>query len=148
MKRPALALLFALYIIINASAATLPRVIVLTDAETDDRCSMVHFLLYANDMQIDAIIQTNSCFQRKGWSSEPWLEKQINAYAKVYPNLNVHDPNYPTPEYLRRKIYVGDENPEHIKLSGGQCKLLLPGRTGHRPVHGKTTGSDASRNAS
>src|SRR5574344_435879 len=127
MKRPALALLFALYIIINASAATLPRVIVLTDAETDDRCSMVHFLLYANDMQIDAIIQTTSCFQRKGWSSEPWLEKQINAYAKVYPNLKVHDPNYPTPEYLRRKIYVGDENPEHIKLSGGQCKLLLPG---------------------
>ena len=42
-----------------------PRVIVLTDAETDDRCSMVHFLLYTNDMQVDAIIQTNSCFQKR-----------------------------------------------------------------------------------
>ena len=26
-----------------------PRVIVMTDGEVDDRCSMVHFLLYAND---------------------------------------------------------------------------------------------------
>ena len=49
----------------------LPRVIVLTDAETDDRCSMVHFLLHSNDIQVDGIVQTNSCFQRKGWSHEP-----------------------------------------------------------------------------
>jgi hypothetical protein len=104
-----------------------PRVIVLTDAETDDRCSMVHFLLYANDMQVDALIQSNSCFQRKGWSSEKWLEKQLDAYAKVYPNLIVHDPTYPTPDYLRRRVFVGDENPDHVKLSGGQCKQLLPG---------------------
>ena len=50
-----------------------PRVVIMTDAETDDRCSMVHALLYANDMDIAAIIQTNSCFQRHGWSNEPWL---------------------------------------------------------------------------
>ena len=107
--------------------ADLPRVIVLTDAETDDRCSMVHFLLHANDMQIDAIIQSNSCFQKKGWSHEPWLDKQLDAYAKVYPNLKVHDSGYPTPEYLRSKVFVGDENPNHIVLSGGHCKKLLPG---------------------
>ncbi|MDO4757850.1 MAG: DUF1593 domain-containing protein, partial [Rikenellaceae bacterium] len=56
------------------------RVVVMTDGEVDDRCSMVHFLLYVNDMQVDAIIQSNSCFQRKGWSSEPWIEEQIAAY--------------------------------------------------------------------
>lgn len=33
-----------------------PRVVIMTDAETDDRCSMVHALLYANDMDIKAII--------------------------------------------------------------------------------------------
>lgn len=43
-----------------------PRVVIMTDAETDDRCSMVHALLYANDMDIKAIIQTNSSFQRHG----------------------------------------------------------------------------------
>ena len=32
----------------------MPRVVVMTDAEVDDRCSMVHFLLYSNDMEVAA----------------------------------------------------------------------------------------------
>ena len=35
-----------------------PRVIVMTDGEVDDRCSMVRFLLYTNDVELLAIIQT------------------------------------------------------------------------------------------
>ncbi len=109
----------------SAAAGKLPRVIVMTDAETDDRCSMVHFLLYTNNMQVDAIIQSNSCFQRKGWSSEPWLEEQISAYEKIYPNLKVHDSRYPTPEYLRSVVFVGDEDPEHI--GNVNARTLVPG---------------------
>lgn len=109
-----------------AAAGKPPRVIVMTDAETDDRCSMVHFLLHANDMQVDAIIQSNSCFQRHGWSSEPWLEEQISAYEKVYPNLKVHDSRYPSPEYLRSVVYIGDETPEHIGI-GNNAAALIPG---------------------
>ncbi len=109
-----------------AAAGQLPRVIVMTDAETDDRCSMVHFLLYTNDMQVDAIIQSNSCFQRRGWSNEPWLEEQISAYEKVYPNLLVHDNRYPSPDYLRSVVFVGDENPEHIGI-GTNAPKLIPG---------------------
>lgn len=101
-----------------------PRVVVMTDGETDDRCSMVHFLL--NDMQVDAIIQTNSCFQRKGWSSEPWIEEQLAAYEKVLPNLRVHDPDYLSADELRSVIYVGDEDPTHIP-EGVSYKMLLPG---------------------
>ena len=86
----------------------------MTDAETDDRCSMVHASPYANDMDIAAIIQTNSCFQRKGWSHEPWLRDMIDAYGQVLPCLRVHDPNYPTAEYLHSISFVGDEDPEHI----------------------------------
>ena len=103
-----------------------PRVIVMTDGEVDDRCSMVHFLLYANDMQVDAIIQSNSCFQRKGWSSEPWIEEQLAAYEEVYSNLLVHDNEYPTADALRKVIYVGDEDPDHIP-QGISYKTLLPG---------------------
>lgn len=103
-----------------------PRVVVLTDAETDDRCSMVHFLLYTNDMDVEAIVQSNSCFQKKGWSSEPWLEEQLAAYEKCYPNLKVHDPNYPTPEFLRSKVFLGDENPEHVGEGWG-APGLYPG---------------------
>lgn len=103
-----------------------PRVIVMTDGEVDDRCSMVHFLLYVNDMQVDAIIQSNSGFQRKGWSSEPWIEEQLTAYEAVYPNLIVHDKEYPTADELRSVVYVGDEDPTHIP-QGISYKSLLPG---------------------
>ena len=109
------------------SVGKLPRVVVMTDGEVDDRCSMVHFLLYANDMEVAAIIQSNSCYQRHGWSSEPWLKKQLDAYEQVYPNLKVHDPRYPTPDQLRSVVYVGDEDPEHVQLDGSTTRHLLPG---------------------
>ncbi|MCF0159450.1 MAG: DUF1593 domain-containing protein [Bacteroidaceae bacterium] len=127
MRKHALVLSLLLSACLGLGARNLPRVIVLTDAETDDRCSMVHFLLHSNDMQVDGIVLSNSCFQRKGWSHEPWLAQQLDAYEKVYPNLKVHDPAYPTPDYLRSRVYLGDENPDHIVLSGAQCKALLPG---------------------
>lgn len=104
-----------------------PRVVIMTDAETDDRCSMVHALLYANDMDIAAIIQTNSCFQKHGWSNEPWLKNMIDAYGEVLPNLQVHDSRYPKAEYLHRVCYVGDENPAHIPNIGESYKSLYTG---------------------
>lgn len=111
-----------------ASAEDLrPRVVIMTDAETDDRCSMVHALLYANDMDIKAIIQTNSCFQRHGWSSEPWLEQMIDAYGAVLPNLLVHDPRYPSAEYLHSVSLVGDEDPAHILDIGKSYKQVYTG---------------------
>ena len=91
-----------------------PRVVVLTDSEVDDRCSMVHLLLCSNEVDIAALIQTNSCFQRHGWSHEHWLEKQLDHYAEVYPNLKVHSADYPTPDELRAKVFVGDEDSTHI----------------------------------
>lgn len=103
-----------------------PRVVVMTDGEIDDRCSMAHFLLYTNEFQVDAIIQSNSCFQRKGWSSEPWIEEQLAAYEQVLPNLRIHAEGYPTADELRQAIYVGDEDPTHIP-EGISYKTLLPG---------------------
>lgn len=101
-----------------------PRVVVMTDGEVDDRCSMVHFLLSTNDLDVQAIIQSNSCFQRHGWSSIHWLEKQIDDYEKAYPNLAVHDAAYPTPDYLRSVCFVGDEDESHIpeRYSGAMTR--------------------------
>ena len=103
-----------------------PRVVVLTDSEVDDRCSMVHLLLCSPDMDIAALIETNSCFQRHGWSKEGWLEKQLDHYEEVYPNLKVHDPNYPTPDELRSKVFVGDEDPSHIVVNN-YAPMRFPG---------------------
>ena len=45
-----------------------PRVIATTDGEIDDRCSMVRFLLYANEWEIEGLIHSSSRFH--------WLGKQ------------------------------------------------------------------------
>jgi hypothetical protein len=93
-----------------------PRVIAMTDGEVDDRCSMVRFLLHANNIEILGIIQTNSVYQKNGWVAEKWLEKQVDAYEQIYPNLAVHDSNYPKPETLRSKLFVGDNEASHITV--------------------------------
>jgi len=102
-----------------------PKVIVMTDGEVDDHSSMIRMLLYTCDMDVKAIIETNSIFQRVGHSNEDWYEKQLAAYEAVYPNLIRHRPDYPTAAYLRSVSYVGDEDYEHLK--GLDLSLIKPG---------------------
>lgn len=90
------------------------KVIIITDGEVDDRSSMVRFLLYTADIDLQAIIQSNSVYQRSGHSKEGWLPKEIDAYEQVYPNLIKHHSGYPTATELRKKTFVGDEEPEHL----------------------------------
>ena len=104
--------------------STKPRVIAMTDGEVDDRCSMIRFLLFTNDVDLLGIIQTNSVFQEKGWSREKWIEKQIDAYEAVYPNLIVHDPAYPSPVDLRNKLYIGDEDSTHLVVDHNAPKRI------------------------
>ncbi|MEO6452964.1 MAG: nucleoside hydrolase-like domain-containing protein [Ginsengibacter sp.] len=91
-----------------------PKVIAMTDGEIDDKTSMVRFLLYTCDVDLQAIIQNNSVYQRGGHSKEHWLEKHIDAYEQVYPNLIKHNPDYPTADEIRKKCFVGDEDSNHI----------------------------------
>ncbi|MEO7766763.1 MAG: nucleoside hydrolase-like domain-containing protein [Ferruginibacter sp.] len=86
----------------------------MTDGEIDDKTSMVRFLLYTCDVDLQAIIQTNSVYQRSGHSKEHWLEKHIAAYEQVYPKLIKHSPGYPTADEIRKKCFVGDEDSNHI----------------------------------
>ncbi|MEJ2616590.1 MAG: DUF1593 domain-containing protein, partial [Ignavibacteriaceae bacterium] len=69
-----------------------PRVVVMTDAEIDDQCSMVRFLLYANDFNIEGIITTSSQYHSHGhnWAGDNWLDPYWKAYTIVYPNLILH----------------------------------------------------------
>lgn len=87
-----------------------PRVIVTTDGEIDDRCSMVRFLMYANEWDIEGLIYSSSKFHWLGhtWSGVEWLNAQIDQYARVYPNLRQHADGYPTPDQLKRLVYVGN----------------------------------------
>jgi len=103
-----------------------PRVIVMTDGEIDDRSSMIRFLLYTNDVDLQAIIETNSVYQREGHSSKDWYDKQVDAYEQVHPKLIIHDPDYPTASEIRNKSYVGDEDPDHI-IVDSDSRMRRPG---------------------
>jgi hypothetical protein len=87
-----------------------PRVIVTSDGEVDDRDSMIRFLLYANEWDVEALIYSASRFHWLGntWSGVEWIADQIDMYARVYPFLRQNADGYPTPEELLRKVYVGN----------------------------------------
>jgi hypothetical protein len=114
-----------------------PRVVITADPELDDSNSMVRYLLYSPDFRTQGLIYASSQFHWKGdgkgttlsvpgreytrfglhlcpctsyrWApDERFIDDAVEAYAKAYPNLHVHDKNYPTPEYLKSKIRWGN----------------------------------------
>lgn len=113
-----------------------PHVILTCDPELDDNNSLIRFLLYSTDYNIDGLIYASSQFHWKGdgkgtthwvpgreygragittpmtswrWAKdEHFIHDDVEAYAKVYNNLKVHNPNYPTPEHLRSVIRFGN----------------------------------------
>ena len=95
-------------------AAERPRVIVTSDGEIDDECSMVRFLLYANEWDIEGIITSSSQYHWQGhrWAGDDWMDPYLEAYESVYPNLVKHDPNFPTPQHLRDCSKLGNVKTE------------------------------------
>ena len=91
-----------------------PRVIATSDGEIDDECSMVRFLLYTNEWDVEAIITSSSQYHWQGhnWAGDDWIQPYLNAYTKVYPNLVKHDLRYPTPDYLRARTLLGNVKAE------------------------------------
>jgi hypothetical protein len=87
-----------------------PRVIATTDGEIDDMCSMVRFLMYANEFQVEGLIHSSSRFHWLGqtWSGVEWINNEIGQYERVYDRLRQNADGYPTPDELRKKVYVGN----------------------------------------
>ncbi len=117
-----------------------PRVIATTDGEIDDRCSMIRFLLYANEWDIEGLIYSSSRFHWQGhnWAGETWIEDQIDRYERVVDRLQAHDPDYPDPDELRDLVAVGNvadvgEMDEETPGSNQIVDVLLDDRPG--PVY-------------
>jgi hypothetical protein len=91
-----------------------PRVIITTDGEIDDECSMVRCLLYANEWDIEGIITSSSQYHWQGnkWTGDNWMNPYLDAYEKVYPDLIKHDKGFPTPDYLRKRTVLGNVKAE------------------------------------
>ena len=116
------------------------RIIVTSDGEIDDECSLVRFLLYSNEWDVEGIITSSSQYHSHGhnWAGDDWFEPYLNAYAEVYPNLIKHDPAYPAPVYLRERTVLGNVKAEgemEEVTAGSQLivKALLD-KTDDRPI--------------
>lgn len=107
----------------TAAAPERSRVLVTTDGEIDDECSLVRFLLYANEWDIEGLITTSSQYHWQGhkWAGDDWVQPYLDAYAKVHPNLIKHDPRYPTPESLRARTLLCNVKAE------GEMEEVTPG---------------------
>lgn len=94
------------------------RTIYTNDGECDDMNTFLHMMLYLNDMELEGIVYSSSCFHYAGipeqgiepmrWAEPDWMYHYIDAYEAVYENLIQEDPNYPTPDYLRSITAIGN----------------------------------------
>jgi len=109
------------------------RTIVTTDGEIDDVDTFIRFLMYTNEFDTEGLIYSSSMWHWKGdgkgttmisememtrniygerselrWPGTTWIEELLAEYAKVHPNLLLHDKNYPSPEELLALVKVGN----------------------------------------
>lgn len=93
------------------------RVIIETDAggDPDDEQSLVRFLLYANEWDVEGII-ANRPTARPKENLNPVrtglgiVQQHLTAYGKVYPQLRSHAAGFPTMQYLWDRSVAGCSN--------------------------------------
>jgi hypothetical protein len=147
-------LLFPLVLIIS-TAFSQPRTIVTTDGEVDDQDSFIRLLLYSNEFKLEGLVYSSSQWHYKGdgkgtkytspmamtkdrygertelrWPGTTWMQEMLDKYSVAYPNLITHDKRYPTAEYLKSIVRVGniDFEGDMAKDTGGSDfikKILL-----------------------
>ena len=109
----------------SVSAPEKRRVIIETDAggDPDDEQSLVRFLLYANEWDIEGII-ANRPTARPGENLNPVhtglgiVQQHLSAYGEVHHRLQAHAPGFPTKEYLWDRTVPGYSTSDAgVKLS-------------------------------
>jgi hypothetical protein len=102
------------------------RIVIETDAggDPDDEQSLVRFLLYTNEWDVEGIIVTRA-EARDGENLNPErtglgiVRRQLQAYRECYPSLRLHDRRYPSPDLLWRRTvpsYGGTDEAERLIL--------------------------------
>ena len=100
------------------------RVLVETDVggDADDQASLVRFLLYSNEWDVEGII----CNRPKARDRENLNpvrtglgigRRLVDAYGECHPRLVKHDPRYPTKDELKKRTVAGYHDTEDaVKL--------------------------------
>ena len=108
----------------DALSSQRPRVVILTDfppldvipggagqgpaekrSDPDDIQSMVRFLVYANEFDVEGLVATAGTFANI--ARKQHLLDLLNLYDQVDDNLRTHDPRYPTASQLRQVVWQG-----------------------------------------
>ena len=98
------------------------RVVVMTDIanEPDDQMSMVRFLVYANEFDVEGLIATTSTWMRNKVRPDV-IRHVIDVYAQVQSSLASHAPGFPTAEALRAVVAEGQ--PTYGMAGVGQDRM-------------------------
>lgn len=104
----AMAIMFAFPQDVFSQAGKRLRVVVLSDieADPDDTQSLIRFLTYCNQWDVEGLIATTSIHQQTRVAPESILQV-LSAYKKVQPNLLKHEKGYPTYDELKTKVKMG-----------------------------------------
>jgi len=92
----------------TATADERHRVLVLTDIanEPDDEESLVRFMVYCNEFDIEGIVATTSMHLR-GRTREDLIRRTVKTYGQVRDNLLLHTPGFPTAESVEAVVATG-----------------------------------------
>ncbi|MBL7038241.1 MAG: DUF1593 domain-containing protein [Pirellulaceae bacterium] len=91
-----------------------PRIVVMTDigGDPDDRQSMVRFLLYGCDFEVEGLC-TGFGHGHYETTRPELIRQAVDAYGKVLPNLRKHRPDYPSHQQLVDLIKDGHNGDAH-----------------------------------
>jgi hypothetical protein len=123
------------------------RLMIETDAggDPDDEQSLVRFLLYANEWDVEGIIANRAVAvdgenlnrERTGLGI---VRQAVEAYGQCQTTLAEHDRRYPTAQYLRQRTVAGYEDTEE----GVPLVIAAVDGPDPRPL-GSATGGQATR---
>ena len=84
------------------------RVVVMTDIanEPDDQMSLVRFLVYANQFDVEGLIATTSTWMKNRVRPDV-IHTLLDAYGRVQPNLQSHQRGFPSADTLRAVVVAG-----------------------------------------
>jgi hypothetical protein len=84
------------------------RVLVMSDIanEPDDQMSMVRFLVYSNEFDVEGLVSSTSTWMRNRVRPDVML-KVIDAYGQVQPTLSTHAKGFPAAAALRALVAPG-----------------------------------------
>jgi Cellulose-binding Sde182, nucleoside hydrolase-like domain/Cellulose-binding protein Sde0182, C-terminal domain len=98
------------------------RMVVLTDieADPDDTQSLVRLLLYANEIDIEALVATTSIWKKENLRPDS-IRATLSTYGKVYDTLSQHAPGYPTEAELQERVMEGQTGYGMARVGAGQA---------------------------